>query len=208
MHWHWFDALMSPIRQAQIPVLPALGNHDYFGPNAEARREIALRFPKLAEQSHYALPYGRLGLVWLDSNKGPLGDEAWGHQKDWFAKTLHDFDVKPEVKGVLVFLHHAPFTNSIIGQGRQDRRRRASGPRAYLQRRGEDGRHGDRARTRLRAFRERAQTLFRLRGRGRSARPLTNAPEENEPDDIFAKKAEKGMLRPFNYLMVRQTIAA
>jgi hypothetical protein len=53
-------------------------------------------------------------LVFLDSNIDELPAAAWEAQRVWYEKTLADFDRDPEVRGVLVLLHHPPYTNSTV----------------------------------------------------------------------------------------------
>jgi 3',5'-cyclic AMP phosphodiesterase CpdA len=106
--WEYFDRLMSPLTVRRIPVLPVLGNHDYWGDDREALRQARARFPQLTGYGYYALRHGRLGLIWLDSN---LDDASGREQAVWFARALVAFESDPGVHGVLVFTHHPPFTN-------------------------------------------------------------------------------------------------
>jgi Icc-related predicted phosphoesterase len=117
LHWEWFDWLMQPVREARIPVLPALGNHDYWGSTPQAMRNAAVRFPRLSSQTRYIDRYGPLGLVWLDSNAEQVGESSWAEQTRWFQRTLAAFDADGEVRGVIVFLHHPPYTNSEVVEG-------------------------------------------------------------------------------------------
>jgi 3',5'-cyclic AMP phosphodiesterase CpdA len=106
--WEYFDRLISPLTVRRIPILPVLGNHDYWGDDREALRLVRARFPQLTQYGHYARRHGRLGLIWLDSN---LDDASGREQAAWFARALSTFENDPSVHGVLVFTHHPPFTN-------------------------------------------------------------------------------------------------
>lgn len=106
--WQYFDHLMSPLTARHIPILPVLGNHDYWGNDKSALRQARARFPQLTDQTYYAMRRGQLAFVWLDSN---LKDARGRAQADWFARVLSVFENDPAVRGVLVFTHHPAFTN-------------------------------------------------------------------------------------------------
>jgi hypothetical protein len=111
--WAAFDALLAPVRAAGLPAFAALGNHEYWGGRGGERLFFA-RFPHLAGRRWYALAWGPIRLVVLDSNPGPLGEPAWAEQKAWYERTLAEIDGDPEARGALVLLHHPPFTNSTV----------------------------------------------------------------------------------------------
>ena len=112
-HWSYFDWLMRGLREDEISILPALGNHDYWGDNDRALARVRERFPRLSAQTWYADVWGSVGMIWLDSNVADVGD-GWEAQRRWFETTLADLDARPDVRGVLVFLHHPPYTNSTV----------------------------------------------------------------------------------------------
>jgi hypothetical protein len=107
--WRHFDGFFAQMRAQAVPVLPALGNHEYTGQSAVAQRHVVARFPLLGSATWYARTVGRLGLVWLDSNRSDV-DRRWDEQRAWFERTLDDLDAKSDVLGVLVFCHHPPYT--------------------------------------------------------------------------------------------------
>src|SRR5215831_6505350 len=72
--WEYFDRLMSPLTVRDIPIVPALGNHDYWGDESVALREAGDRFPELGRRTFYSMRYQGLGLIWLNTNLG--GDAA------------------------------------------------------------------------------------------------------------------------------------
>lgn len=111
--WAELDALAAPIRDAGIPVFGVLGNHEYWGGRGGERRFFA-RFPHLEGRHHYAVAYGPVRLIFLDSNIGELTAGEWRTQGRWYEDTLAALDRDPEVRGVLVLLHHPPFTNSTV----------------------------------------------------------------------------------------------
>jgi hypothetical protein len=115
-HWHYFDELMVPIRAARIPLFPVLGNHEYFGEGRDPSRSTRLRFRDLTRGGYYAKRWGRVGLVWLDSN---LTGRAAARQSEWLRGTLLTFDRSSEVACTLVFSHHPPFTNGVDRHGHE-----------------------------------------------------------------------------------------
>lgn len=106
--WDYFDRLMLPIERRRIPILPTLGNHEYWGNQKIAEKAERSRFEDLEHGTSYSKTYRGIGLVWLDSN---LGGIAGKEQADWFDQQLCAFDRDTTIRGVLVFTHHPPFTN-------------------------------------------------------------------------------------------------
>ncbi|HZF48363.1 MAG TPA: metallophosphoesterase [Polyangiaceae bacterium] len=111
--WAELDALCAPLREASIPVVAAFGNHEYWG-GSEGEDHFFARFPHLERQHWYSLAYGPVRLIILDSNVDELTESGWRKQLAWYERTLGDFDRDPDVRGVLVLLHHPPYTNSSV----------------------------------------------------------------------------------------------
>ena len=112
--WQKFDRLCSPLRAGGIPAYPVLGNHDYWLSRRPALSNYFGRFPHLRGRHWYGLVYGALGLAFLDSNLRWLPPSAWREQLDWYRRLLEQWDADESVRGVLVLLHHPPFTNSRV----------------------------------------------------------------------------------------------
>ena len=55
-----------------------------------------------------------LGMIFVDSNAEPLGRDRWEAQSRWYEATLNAFQSDDAVRAILVFLHHAPVTNSSL----------------------------------------------------------------------------------------------
>ncbi len=53
-------------------------------------------------------------LVFLDSNIDELPAATWEAQRVWYEATLAAYDADAAVRGVLVLLHHPPYTNSTV----------------------------------------------------------------------------------------------
>jgi Icc-related predicted phosphoesterase len=110
--WEEFDENADTLRRTGIPVFAVPGNHDYFG--GDRLRHYFARFPHIQGLHWYERRYGQLGMIFLDSNAGPLDSDDWADQKQWYDDALKRFDADDSVLGVVVFLHHAPLTNSSL----------------------------------------------------------------------------------------------
>lgn len=114
LHWTAFDQLMTPLGQARVPILPLLGNHDYGIRRRPALAHFFTRFPHLGGRHWFSRLYGPLGLIFLDSNVRRLPAAQWREQIGWYQDEMQRFERMPEVRGVLVLLHHPPYTNSSL----------------------------------------------------------------------------------------------
>jgi hypothetical protein len=108
--WGHFDGLVAPIAR-DVPVLPAIGNHDYYCVFMQkcvhhvVPKEFRLRFPWFAPGQPYAVPYGDVMLAFLDS------ETELEAQGEWLEERMAEW--VPTYRAVLIFLHRAPFTNSV-----------------------------------------------------------------------------------------------
>ena len=112
--WADFDRLYAPLRSERIHAIPVLGNHEYWVKRKLALANFFARFPDLHGRHWHAASYGPLGLVFLDSNYHWMSAALWRAQLTWYREALDRFDAAPATRGVLVFLHHPPFTNSRV----------------------------------------------------------------------------------------------
>jgi len=112
--WATFDALALPLWHARVPILPLLGNHDYGLARHAALTHFFTRFPHLDRHHWYSTTYGPLGLIFLDSNVRRLPAAHWEAQKRWYRQELARFERLASLRGVLVLLHHPPYTNSTL----------------------------------------------------------------------------------------------
>jgi 3',5'-cyclic AMP phosphodiesterase CpdA len=112
--WKEFDRLFAPVLAKGIPVVPAVGNHEYWGNNQQASANLTSRFPWLASRRWHTRLHDSLGLILIDSNISEYAEADWTRQVAWFDSTLREMDANPKVRAVLVFSHHPPFTNSTI----------------------------------------------------------------------------------------------
>lgn len=110
--WAAFDRLVAPLRARAIPAIAAFGNHEYWRGRGEAEAHLFPRFPLDRSRHHFTVELGPLRLVVLDSNADDLSATEWNEQRAWLARTLASFDADRTVSGVIVALHHPPYTNS------------------------------------------------------------------------------------------------
>src|SRR5215510_11608608 len=113
-NWTAFDTLAAPLYDARVPVFPLLGNHDYGIVRHAALRHFFTRFPHLERCHWFSRTYGPLGLIFLDSNARRLSVVQWRKQVRWYKQEIQRFEQRPDIRGVLVLLHHPPYTNSIL----------------------------------------------------------------------------------------------
>ncbi|MBL7713888.1 MAG: metallophosphoesterase [Bdellovibrionales bacterium] len=112
--WELFDSWMKPLRDQKIPVLPVFGNHDYWGWDLLANRNMESRFPVLKPRHWYSQKYGYVGMIFLDSNYADLTEKQWTDQLAWYESELKKWDGDKAVRYVLTFAHHAPYSNSTV----------------------------------------------------------------------------------------------
>jgi 3',5'-cyclic AMP phosphodiesterase CpdA len=112
--WAAFDQLVLPLEQAHVPILPLLGNHDYGLTRHVALSHFFSRFPHLGRRHWFSVTYGPLGLIFLDSNVRRLPASYWDAQAHWYQQELASFEYTASILGVLVLLHHPPYTNSSL----------------------------------------------------------------------------------------------
>lgn len=112
--WKYFDNLMSPIEKKAIPLFPVIGNHEYWGVDQTALQFLSKRFPMIKGSHWYTEISDSIALIFLDSNDGEYSVAQWQTQTEWFKNQLLLFDNDPAIKGILVFAHHPPYTNSLV----------------------------------------------------------------------------------------------
>ena len=115
--WRWFDQTIQHFLSSKIPVFPVLGEREYRGLDSVALTNLRARFSEHQNQSWFAINYLNLGFIFLDSNESQLARAEWNAQLDWYKSKLAQFDSAAGIDGVVVFLHHPPFTN---GDGSRD----------------------------------------------------------------------------------------
>jgi Icc-related predicted phosphoesterase len=104
--WKVWDKETAVWREKQIPVYPALGNHDLHGSENVALANYFQRFPDLKNSRYYSVRAANTFMLVLDSSL----DEVAGPQGKWLTQAL---DRLPgDVDFVFIVLHHPPYTSS------------------------------------------------------------------------------------------------
>jgi len=104
--WRVWDNETAIWREQNIPVFPALGNHDLHGDQNAALGNYFQRFPDLKNSRYYSVRAANTLLLALDSSL----DETSGPEGQWLARQLDR--VPADVDFVFVILHHPPYTSS------------------------------------------------------------------------------------------------
>lgn len=111
--WRFFDGLLRSWSDMSVLMFSALGNHDYSRFRGQSALAYFLRrFCNQENRRWFARLYGPLGLIFLDSNKSHLSVAQRHLQCEWYVEVLARFEAMPEVGGVIVFVHHPPYTNA------------------------------------------------------------------------------------------------
>ncbi len=106
--WDWETAVW---REKNIPVYPALGNHEFHGNEKTALKNYFRRFPDLKDSRYYSVRAANTLILVLDSSQ----DEASGPQGRWLNGKLDQ--IPSEVDFVFLMLHHPPYTSASMFSG-------------------------------------------------------------------------------------------
>jgi len=104
--WGVWDSETSIWRRKDIPVYPALGNHDLHGDEKIALNNYFQRFPNLKNSRYYSVRAANTLELILDSSL----DEVAGPQGQWLTAQLDN--IPADVDFVFLILHHPPYTSS------------------------------------------------------------------------------------------------
>jgi acid phosphatase type 7 len=104
--WNVWDSETAIWREKNIPVYPALGNHDLHGNEKTALGNYFERFPDLKNSRYYAVRAANSLILVLDSSL----DETAGPQGEWLKAKLDQLPA--DVDFVFIMLHHPPYTSS------------------------------------------------------------------------------------------------
>jgi len=104
--WKVWDSETTIWRDKNIPVYPALGNHDLHGDEKIALGNYFQRFPELNNSRYYLLRAANTLTLVLDSSL----DETSGPQGQWLANKLDN--IPADVDFVFLMFHHPPYTSS------------------------------------------------------------------------------------------------
>lgn len=115
--WEYFDGVTKPIHDLGIPVLPVLGNHEYYGSNTASFAELKLRFGALDTSTWYVNVLDSIAFVMLNTNVDELTEKELRLQRNWYVNIMKKLDVDSSVVAIVVCGHHPPYTNSVIVSG-------------------------------------------------------------------------------------------
>ena len=104
--WKTWDSETAVWRQRNIPVFPAIGNHDLHGDQKIALANYFHRFPELKQSRYYSVRAANAILLVLDSSF----DETSGPQGEWLSGKLDH--IPSDVDFIFIVLHHPPYTSS------------------------------------------------------------------------------------------------
>lgn len=104
--WKVWDSETAIWREKNIPIFPALGNHDLHGSEKTALANYFQRFPDLKNSRYYSVRAANTLILVIDSAL----DEVAGPQGEWLATQLAH--VPTDVNFVFVMDHHPPYTSS------------------------------------------------------------------------------------------------
>lgn len=111
--WKSMDRYLANCRNAGIPVMALLGNHDVMGNAKKGEIKFQQRFPQQVRTGYFEI-VDSIAVVLLNSNFGTLSTHAMQVQQTWLGTTLKELDLRPDIRAIVVTCHHPPFTNSTI----------------------------------------------------------------------------------------------
>ena len=104
--WKIWDKETSIWHDKNIPIYPALGNHDLHGEEKVALGNYFQRFPALKNSRYYSVRAANTLTLVLDSAL----DETSGPQGQWLVNKLNS--IPSDVDFVFFMFHHPPYTSS------------------------------------------------------------------------------------------------
>lgn len=104
--WKVWDSETAIWREKNIPIFPALGNHDLRGNEKIALSNYFQRFPDLKDSRYYSVRAANTLTLVLDSSL----EETSGVQGRWLTSELDH--IPSDVDFVFLMLHHPPYTSS------------------------------------------------------------------------------------------------
>ena len=113
-HWQYFDRTIMPLREAKLPILPVLGNHEYWGNRAAAKKYVGERFKFFQDKTWYSKQNGPLGMIFVNSNHNEMSTNMWKEQINWLKALVSKWNFQNDIKGIILFAHHPPYTNSMV----------------------------------------------------------------------------------------------
>ncbi len=116
--WKVFENETAVWRKNNIPVFPAIGNHELYGNEKTALANYFHHFPDLHDSRFYSVRAANSLILVLDSSL----DELSGLQGQWLTRKLDN--IPASVDFVFLMFHHPPYTSSdpgMLGEGHKAR---------------------------------------------------------------------------------------
>jgi len=120
--WEEIDKNIEKLKKANIPIYPALGNHDYFLFKKNSLPQFNKRFPAIKE-SWYSVRIKNVAVLILNSNYFRLSDDEIQKQKRWYINKIKELEKDDSIEAIIVGVHHSPFTNSKVVDPSEDVRK-------------------------------------------------------------------------------------
>lgn len=111
--WEEMDQNFSRLRKKNIPIYPAMGNHDYYIFKSYALEQFRKRFPSV-KRTWYVVKLNSVAVLILNSNFSRLSDSEIEEQKKWYSNTVEELEKNDSINTIIVGVHHSPFTNSKV----------------------------------------------------------------------------------------------
>ncbi len=111
--WKPMDSYLKTLRNDNVSVYAALGNHEVMGQPGKGMRKFQERFPEHSATGYVEVK-DSIAVVLLNSNFGSLSSEENGRQLAWYKETLAKLDADPSIQFIISGCHHSPYTNSKI----------------------------------------------------------------------------------------------
>lgn len=111
--WKPMDAYLKTLRNDNVSVYAALGNHEVMGQPGKGMRKFQERFPEHSATGYVEIK-DSVAVVLLNSNFGSLSSEENKTQVAWYKETLAKLDADPSIQFIISGCHHSPYTNSKI----------------------------------------------------------------------------------------------
>ncbi len=112
--WSDFEEDTKPIIEANIPIIPLLGNHEYFGNVCKTMKIYQEHFPIMLGRTWNSFIYKGIGIIVFNSNFDELSEAENNEQLQWYRSELKAMESDTAISKIIIAVHHPFFTNSKI----------------------------------------------------------------------------------------------
>jgi hypothetical protein len=110
--WKPLDDFLDSFKKPATSVYAIPGNHEYMSQRA-GMGMFRKRFPE-SYLTGYLVTIDSVGVVMLNSNFRKMGRDKEIAQMNWYKSVMDSLDADPGTRGVIVCIHHPPYSNSSI----------------------------------------------------------------------------------------------